>query len=654
MSQALSFDVPEPLAFLKDYIADENKMLLKREADRWRYLTWRERLMIRGHVRRLAAVLKHERYNELIILRAELLEQFNAARQTYEASHDGDEQRAAAKAEYQRIKRLGHVVHARLMQLKPVASEYRHYTGWLDYERKNRKVLKTEAKREKMIRKNMRRENKVLEKLIIGVWKRIPTCHYMEKNDKGRERAIAPKFARGTILPDAHYFWLKVSSRWLFGWRPALPYGVLPHNLIDEHVLDLMRAATTRQVDALHTDQRQIVIRVSRTDSPDALPTKVRWIEAMSFYNDKLKARYGYTVGVSEGRKFEWFGFVDNPHILVGGKSQSGKSNLTNGIVASLVSTHSPAELRLVMIDMKGGIEYSHWGELPHLLWEMVSEHSHVAPTLERLINVMQKREAMLKNARKKDIAAYNTTAGDDQQLPRIVLLIDELNEFVGMGAETERIHTLIARLTSKGRAVGIHVVASTQYPEVKVVPGRIKTNMDVRVSGAMPTIVSSHVILDNPEAARIPAIPGRMVVSMGLRTIVVQAPLITDEDIAMVVASSNRLYTDVPNELAELADAPQLVVWDEARMIRACMELLEGHLGAQKLHQMLGSESPGERHLSKLVRGIRDRSEALGYIEAGEARYKVKKLKRGYYLEPLLAQTDSLAAQSAAGEASD
>src|SRR5690606_2656720 len=100
--------------------------------------------------------------------------------------------------------------------------------------------------------------------------------------------------------------------------------------------------------------------------------------------------------------------------------------------------------------------------------------------------------------------------------------------------------------------------------PEVKVIPGRIKTNMSVRLCGSMPTVSASMIVLDSPEAARLPSITGRFVASVGLEILTVQVPQIFDEDIAGVVASARQQYPDVPNELPEIADKPRLVVWDE------------------------------------------------------------------------------------------
>src|SRR5690606_2615191 len=137
------------------------------------------------------------------------------------------------------------------------------------------------------------------------------------------------------------------------------------------------------------------------------------------------------------------------PHVLIAGKSQSGKSNLVNGIIATNISTHSPDELRLVLIDQKGGIEFTHWQELPHLLWNVAKTLEDVQPTLSRVVTVMKKRMDLLEKAKVKDIAAYNRRT--DQRLPRIIVVIDEMNTFVGLGKQTEEIHNLIMLIVSQG-----------------------------------------------------------------------------------------------------------------------------------------------------------------------------------------------------------
>lgn len=633
--------VVPPLDFMvNDYIHPDNRKLLQEEQDKYQALGIWERLKLQRYVGQLRRKLRRAGYNRLIVQRDQLWQTFTSLSQQYKvaSSLEAKQQLRAAGHE---IAQQGRAVNEQLAALHEDMERYKHYSGWIAYERKNRAALKADAKREKEIRRGMRKEAKWLESLLLDVFRKTKGCHHITTDGNGREVTKVPRFQRSQIGPDAHYFWLAASKKVLFGWRWLLPYGVNISNLTDEETLANMRAATKREVMPIWTEQGQLVFRVSRLDSPDALPKLVHWRDTRAFYPDEKRDSLPYCIGVGDRRKFKWLDFASDPHLLVAGKSQSGKSNLVNGIIATNVSTHSPDELRLVLIDQKGGIEFTHWSELPHLLWNVAKTTEDVKPMLDRVVLVMKKRMALLERSKTKDIAAYNRRT--DDRLPRIIIIIDEMNTFVGMGKLTEEIHNLIMLIVSQGRAVGIHMIAATQHPEVKVIPGRIKTNMSVRSSGAMPNITASMIVTDTIDAARLPNIPGRFVVVVGLNTWIVQVPRIEDADIAHTVSKAKNDYPETSDELAEMINAPKLKVWDEDAVIEAALDWTDGHLGGQKIHRLLGSESPGERHLNSLCKRVIDRGRANGgIVEYKEVNYKLEKRSGGGYYMVAIDHTDA------------
>lgn len=617
----LEVEQVEPLSFLlKPFIHRENRNLIEEEASVYRSLTWRERWRMRRYVRQLARELRT--WNALSIERDKLARELVALRAALEQAADEDRKAQIAAAGRKRITR-GREVMKQLESLSEAHQRYEHYAGWLRYEAEHRRELIERAKDEKRIKRGMDKEAKWIESILIDVMRKTKGCHYIETNGKGKVRAHTPKFFKVQIGPDAHYLWLRTSKKTLFGWRWLIPYGVNVTDLYGDEALANMRAATRRDVLAQWTEQGQIIFRVSRLDSPDALPRLVHWRDTRQFFPETRREYLPYCIGVAEKRKFEWFDFGSDPHLLVAGKSQSGKSNLVNGIIATLVQTHSPDELRIVLVDQKGGIEFTHWTEIPHLLWNVAKTVEDVKPMLDRVVTVMKKRMALLEKAKKKDLPSYNRST--DERLPRILVVIDEMNTFVGLGALTDEIHNLIMLIVSQGRAVGIHMITATQHPEVKVIPGRIKTNMSVRMSGAMPSIVASQIVLDSADAAKIPNIPGRFVAVVGLRTLTVQVPRIEDGDIAHVVSKAQNDYPETSDELKELSNAPRLKVWDETAVIQAALDWTQGSLSGQKIHRLLGSESPGERQLNTICKRIIDAAAANGgTVSDGETVYVV------------------------------
>lgn len=642
-------NLPPPLEFLeKDFIAEQNRDIIKREQMRWRLLKWWERWQMQGYVNSLAKQLKKGEYNKKVLMLRKLHQMFQSAVETHRTTtYINEDARKQAIHRIRAIQRQGKALEASVEEMRETYDRFSHYAGWLEYEKKHRKELIEEAKKERRIRKEMRREAKWIEQLLLDVFRKTKGCHHLYTDrDTGNEICEVPKFMRSVIKPDSHWFYVKASRRILGGYKVSLPYGVTIPRLCEDDVLANMRAVTKRQVDAVWSETGQLIFRVARLDSPDALPREVKWRDAMKFYKESRSDKFPYILGADESRNFSWQNLVDEPHILLAGKSQSGKSNQVNAMIATWASTHTPDELRFILIDQKGGIEFVHWHELPHVLWDVVKTLEGVEPVLKKLVNVMKKRMELLERLKAKNIDDYNKRVDTEHRLARVIVFIDELNTFVGLGRQTEEIHNLIMLLTSQGRAVGLHVVMSTQHPEVKVVPGRIKTNAGVRGSGAMPTISASQIILDSPEAARIPNVPGRFVWSIGMKTLILQCPRIFDDDIAGVVSSCRNKYPDVSENLREMQSlrVPEIKEWNEERVLVACIEWLDGLLGGQKLHKMLGDESPGERHLTRVCKRLSDDLEAVGYLERadnGTRWVRAKKKGKGVWLKPQTDNTD-------------
>lgn len=613
----LDVKYPDPMEFLtKDFIHPDNQAVNQREAQRWRLLGSWERLKLKRYVNSLAKQLRKAKYNQIVLERHQLAREFRKAKAAYRSAtfeHDA-EKKAALKHLYEMYQR-GKVLKEQFEAIKPIHENFAHYQGWLDYERDHRKDLKAEAKREKRVRAEMRKESKWLEKLVYDVFRHTPGCHFTYKKDGEKEKTKVPKFERVIIRPDAHYFVLSASVHilWWHKWR--LPHTVTILGLQDERVIANIRAAVKRQADWVYSETGQLMLRIARLDSPDALPRRVKWRDAMKYFPKDRADRFPYTVGVTEIGKFLWLEFASDANLLVSGKQGSGKSNLVNGIIAALATTHSPQELRFVLIDQKGGIEFTHWKELPHLLWDMVKTLDEVEPVLKRLIGVMKRRMAILEKAQVKSIDAYNKRVDLEDRMERLFLVVDELNTFVGLGQQTEDIHNQLMLLASQGRACGITVILATQYPEVRVIPNRIKGNVGVKLCGYVASHTISEVAIDSPEASRIPNMPGRMAGTSGLKTFIVQVPYIEDGEIADAVNALSRLYPDVPNELNHMKDVPKLMIWNQQRFIKAALEWMDGALAAQKLHKMIGADSPGERALSKLSRSLVEEYEAEGVI---------------------------------------
>jgi S-DNA-T family DNA segregation ATPase FtsK/SpoIIIE len=186
------------------------------------------------------------------------------------------------------------------------------------------------------------------------------------------------------------------------------------------------------------------------------------------------------------------------PHLLIAGATGSGKSVCVNALITSLLLRATPAELRLILVDLKR-VELSAYQELPHLLVPVIMDAPQARSVLARVVNLMEQRYETLASARppERNIAAYNANAAryDRRPMEYVVVVIDELADL--MLKEGRKVEEPVVKLAQKARAVGIHLVLATQRPSVNVVTGLIKANVPSRIAFAMTSNVDSRTVLD-------------------------------------------------------------------------------------------------------------------------------------------------------------
>lgn len=184
------------------------------------------------------------------------------------------------------------------------------------------------------------------------------------------------------------------------------------------------------------------------------------------------------------------------PHLLIAGATGQGKSVCLNTILMSLMHRLTPEELQLVLIDPKE-VEFGVYKDkLIHnfLCNPVVTEPSEAQSVLDMVATLMDKRYGLLANENVRNIAEYNAIKPKGERLPYIVVVIDEYGDLIMQsGSYMEKV---ICRIAQKARAVGIHLIISTQRPSVKIVTGDIKANFPTRIAFRMITSTDSRVIL--------------------------------------------------------------------------------------------------------------------------------------------------------------
>jgi len=200
------------------------------------------------------------------------------------------------------------------------------------------------------------------------------------------------------------------------------------------------------------------------------------------------------------------------PHVLVAGATGSGKSVTIHSIVTSLLYKNGPADLRFIMIDPKR-VELTLYNKIPHLLTPVITDAKKAILALKWAAKEMDRRYDILETESVRDIESYHKNVlanmekskeGDENApaadpMPYIVIIIDELADI--MQAYPRELESAIVRLAQMSRAVGIHLLLSTQRPSVNVITGLIKANIPSRLALQVASQIDSRTILDAPGA---------------------------------------------------------------------------------------------------------------------------------------------------------
>ena len=253
------------------------------------------------------------------------------------------------------------------------------------------------------------------------------------------------------------------------------------------------------------------------------------------------------------------------PHLLIAGATGSGKSVCINSIVASILYSKSPRDVRLIMVDPKV-VELKIFNSLPHMLIPVLTEVKKVPGALKWLLAEMEQRYQIFGKTNVRNIVGFNNRkksgagAADEAQaslplpgigtppvddgievpdhLPYIVVIIDELADLM-MIAPAE-VETNVARLAQLARAAGIHLIIATQRPSVNVVTGVIKANLPSRIAFQMASQVDSRTVLDTKGAETLIGRGDMLFTPPGTSRVVrAQGAFVSDDEIQKIVAYS-------------------------------------------------------------------------------------------------------------------
>ncbi len=408
----------------------------------------------------------------------------------------------------------------------------------------------------------------------------IPPLDLLDSADAGSRQSADPNellATQSTILETLKQFGLEASPGDITRGPTVTRFEVYPArgvrvDRITSLERDIARATRAEKINILAPIPGKDTVGIEIANSKKIKVVFRELLESEEWVNTKAKIPlalgkdvYGRTIIAD---------LAQMPHLLIAGTTGSGKSVCVNAIIASMLYRFSPEELRFIMIDPKV-VEMQHYGKLPHLAANVVTEPKKVLLALRYVIDEMERRYRIFAKCGLRNIHGFNARPPEEKKkdeqepveaepvdidseadgdeappqpvpskddelkipdrMPFIVVIIDELADL--MQTAPADVESAIARITQMARAAGIHMIVATQTPRADVVTGVIKANIPSRIAFQVASKLDSRVILDANGADKLLGQGDMLYLPPGTSTLVrAQGVLVTDEEIHRVV----------------------------------------------------------------------------------------------------------------------
>ena len=224
------------------------------------------------------------------------------------------------------------------------------------------------------------------------------------------------------------------------------------------------------------------------------------------------------------------------PHVLIGGATGQGKTTCLYSLIAGLVATKTPDEVRFVVYDPKC-VEYTGLADLPHLIVPPVTSVEKMVEVVHWLESEVDSRLQMFASVKCRNISQFNSRKQEDEDVevlpktvPCIVAVLDDITDLIqNAGKEIEPI---LCRITAIARAAGVHLVMATARPDAKIVTSAIKANIPGRIAFMTASNADSMALIDDKGAANLLG-SGNFILTEGFGDLVHgQGAFVTDEEI--------------------------------------------------------------------------------------------------------------------------
>lgn len=489
----------------------------------------------------------------------------------------------------------------------------------------------------------------------------LPDPAFLEKSVFGKN-IVTPELKRNAEAMEVHFAQYNVHGT-VTGIRPGpivTLYEFMPDDGtkiadVTKTVKDMTRAMATENIRIAHIPSTQLI----GVEMVNLKRQTVRFrglIENDIFVNSRYKIPLA--LGVDIGGNPMYFDLAKMPHMLIAGRTGSGKSVFVQTIITSIVYHFTPDKCKLIIIDPKG-VDFGFWDDIPHLITPIVKlDPAAAVNALKWAVREMEERYKQLQVVNARNIESYNeivaakreagekitqqVAVGTDEEtgellfetqevdlsdMPYIVIIIDEVADLMSLARK--EVEACVQRIAQKARAAGIHLVMATQRPDATTITGVIKANFPTRVSFQARSVIDSMTTLGEKGAEQLLAMGDMLFSEAGRVPVRIHAAFISDEELTRIGDFLRNMaepeyatgVTDVAEEEGASVAAPSAAETKAAK---------DGDLYTQAKEIVIRDKKPTISYIQRRLgigynkaAGFMERMEQEGVVSAPDANNK-------------------------------
>lgn len=451
--------------------------------------------------------------------------------------------------------------------------------------------------------------SKRMGKMIINTLSNLGLCDWFQQEGKGNRK----------IKKTVQFDWVDFSPlvyRYHVDAR-RLPWKINLFDLYQQPVVTTLSGSAGHPIRARNeviADQVTGLIYEVEIAATLGIPNKCYFADLLPRIPDSAPA-LAFLVGYTENKRVNWQSLEDMPHLLGGGQTNGGKSNMMHVMICTFIARNKPEDLRLAMVDLKfDGIELSRYEDCPHMITEIDGVPKGVAANAKEALAVLrwadaesERRGRMFKAEKTQNIKIWNRKHSK-RHLARIVIAMDELALLRTDREHGGEAYELIRGIASTARASGIHIMAFTQSSNKRIVDEMVKVNFPGRICFSVPDHSSSILFVNDGSAINLmPA--GRAIFKHGTTNYITQTPLIEPGEIDQIVRNAKKGELTTKIEAVHLSPE-EIIEW-----------AIEGNNSSLKVRDVINkfSTRADEHSIEKILKDMDG-----GQYDVGDRRYQV------------------------------